>query len=265
MIGRQVTDSECSAYERDGVAYLPNIFDLQWINFLSEAFKEALISPGPLAEEYTLEEKSGRFFADLNMWQRLTPFKKFVFESPAANIAAQIMKSSRINFLYDQMFVKEPETDEETPWHQDQPYWAISGSQVCSVWLSLDPVSKNSGLRFIKGSHRWEAYNPHHFSDNSPYQGTGLPELPEMEDLLTNHEIASWDVEPGDCLVFQGMIVHGSFGNHSSKHPRRALATRWCGDDVRYFQGAGEFAIPSSDSGLNNGDFLDSEIFPRVY
>ena len=87
MIGRQVTDSECSAYERDGVAYLPNIFDLQWINFLSEAFKEALISPGPLAEEYTLEEKSGRFFADLNMWQRLTPFKKFVFESPAANIA----------------------------------------------------------------------------------------------------------------------------------------------------------------------------------
>jgi len=265
LIERQVTDSERSTYERDGVVYLSNVFDLQWIKFLREAFKEALTSSGPLAEEYTPEGQSGRFFADLNMWQRLTPFKEFVFESPAANIASQIMKSSRINFLYDQMFIKEPETGEETPWHQDQPYWAISGSQVCSVWLPLDPVSKDSGLRFIKGSHRWEAYNPHHFGDDSPYEGTGLPELPKIEDLLVNHEIASWDVEPGDCLVFQGMIVHGSSGNYSSKHSRRALATRWCGDDVRYCQGPGEFAIPSSDPGLNNGDFLDSELFPRIY
>lgn len=262
---RQVTDLERLDYENDGVVYLANIFDLKWIEFLREAFKTAITEPGPMSEEYTPQEQSGRFFADLNMWQRLPSFKSFVFDSPAASIAAQIMNASRINFLYDQMFVKEPETDEETPWHQDQPYWAVSGSQVCSVWLPLDPVAKDSGLRFIKGSHRWEAYNPHHFADDSPYQGTGLPELPEIEDLPKDSEIIGWDVEPGDCLVFQGMIVHGSSGNYSSKYSRRALATRWCGDDVRYFRGAGESAIPSSDPGLKNGDFLDCDLFPRIY
>ena len=61
------------------------------------------------------------------------------------------------------------------------------------------------------------------------------------------------------------MIVHGAFGNPSPSQIRRALATRWCGDDVRYFRGKGESAIPTSDPGLNNGDLLDCALFPRVY
>ncbi len=261
---REVSQAERLTYENDGAAHLPNMFSADWIEFLCEAFKTALAEPGPHAEEYTPEGKSGRFFADLNMWQRLEPFRKFVFDSPASIVAAQIMGATRINFLYDQMFVKEPSTEEETPWHQDQPYWAVKGRQVCSIWIPLDPVTKDSGLRFIKGSHFWEAYNPHHFADDTPYEGTGLPELPQIDISSEEHEILSWNVEPGDCLVFQGMIVHGAFGNPNPSQIRRALATRWCGDDVRYFRGKGESAIPTSDPGLNNGDLLDCALFPRV-
>tara|TARA_B100000686_G_C16761194_1_gene958811 strand:- start:450 stop:1292 length:843 start_codon:yes stop_codon:yes gene_type:complete len=267
MIGtplRDISDVERNGYTNDGAVLLRNIFDVSWVDFLHDAFDLALRYPGPLSEEYTPEGNPGRFFADLDMWQRLEPFRRFVFESPAAKVATEIMMSNRINFFYDQMFVKEKETSERTPWHQDQPYWAVSGSQVCSVWLPLDPIGEESSLKFVKGSHKWVAHNPHHFGDDSPYEGTGLPELPDIEGNMGDYEILSWGVEPGDCLVFHGMIVHGSYGNSSSEFPRRALATRWCGDDARFFRGSGEVAIPTSDPGLVNGDVLDCDLFPSV-
>lgn len=261
---RKIQREDRITYENDGAVCLRDIVDKSWIHFLQNAFDYAVENPGPQSEEHTPKEKSGRFFADFNMWQRLEPFKTFVFKSPAAQIAQQIMGSSRINFFYDQMFIKSQLTEERTPWHQDQPYWAVSGKDVCSVWLPLDPVSSESSLHFIKGSHRWPAHNPHHFGDDTPYEGTGLPKLPNIEENLDSYEIISWNMNPGDCLVFQGMIVHGAYGNYSSEVSRRALATRWCGDDARFFRREGEIAIPNTDPGLENGDFLDCDLFPRI-
>ena len=57
-----------------------------------------MADPGPAAEEYT-RGKSRRFFGDLDLWQRHTPFRHFVFESPAAEIAGRIMSSSKVNFF----------------------------------------------------------------------------------------------------------------------------------------------------------------------
>lgn len=261
---RRLTQEERDIYENNGVVLLSDVFDLGCVDFLRDAFEVALSNPGSLAEEYAPADGPGRFFADLNMWQRIPAFHQFVFESPAAKIAADVMGSSRINFFYDQMFVKEIETPERTPWHQDQPYWAVSGRQVCSVWVPLDPIPKDSSLQFVKGSHNWPAHNPHHFLDDSPYEGTGLPELPNIEAELEEYEILSWDMGPGDCLVFQGMSVHGSPGNISQEHRRRALATRWCGDDARYCLQNGEVAIPTSDPGLVDGDLLDCDLFPSL-
>ncbi|MEC8985158.1 MAG: phytanoyl-CoA dioxygenase family protein, partial [Actinomycetota bacterium] len=116
----------------------------------------------------------------------------------------------------------------------------------------------------VKGSHRWPAHNPHHFGDDSPYEGTGLPELPNIDTEIEEYEILRWDMVPGDCLVFQGMSVHGSPGNASEVHRRRALATRWCGNDARYRRKAGEVAIPTSDPGLADGDLLDCDLFPPI-
>ncbi|HJM29117.1 MAG: phytanoyl-CoA dioxygenase family protein [Acidimicrobiales bacterium] len=261
---REISDSECDAYKTDGVVCLRSVFDSGWVDWLRDAFALALQTPGPLSEEYTPVGKTGRFFTDLNMWQRLDHFKVFVFESPAAKVAQKIIGTVDINFFYDQMFIKHQRTEERTPWHQDQPYWAVTGQQVCSIWLPLDAIEEDSSLKFIKGSHRWAAHNPHHFADDTPYEETGLPELPDIENNLDIYETISWDVNPGDCLVFHGMIVHGSYGNSSSKLSRRALATRWCGDDVRFFRRKGEVAIPTTDPGLKNGDRLDCDLFPRI-
>ena len=153
------------------------------------------------------------------------------------------------DFFYDQLLVKEPDTVERTNWHQDQPYWAVSGQQVCSICLPLDPVAKEACVEYVAGSHRWREFSPYHFMDGSPYEGTGLPPLPDIEGERDRHRIVSFDVECGDCLVFHAMIVHGAPANRTTNR-RRALATRWIGDDARYCVRPGEVAIPTSDPGL---------------
>jgi ectoine hydroxylase-related dioxygenase (phytanoyl-CoA dioxygenase family) len=257
-----VVPNDKITYERDGVVCLKKAFSPDWLSFLADAVEEAMESPGPNAEE--LAKGSGRFFGDLEMSLRLSKFRSFALESPAAEIAGLIMGATRVNFFYDQLLVKEPGTSERTPWHQDQPYWAISGRQVCSVWLSLDPVPEDASVEYVCGSHQWAEFSPYHFADGTPYADTGLSPLPDIESNRDEYDIKKFEMEPGDCLVFNAMIVHGSPGNQG-KHRRRAIATRWAGDDARYYRRPGEVAIPTEDPGLADGAQLDCKRFPLVW
>jgi ectoine hydroxylase-related dioxygenase (phytanoyl-CoA dioxygenase family) len=261
---RAVTDAEREEYERDGVVCLRGIFPVEWLGFLAGAIDGAMAHPGPHAEEYEGKDGSGRFFGDLELAERLPPFRRFVLESPAAEIAGRVMGASRINFLYDQLLVKEPGTAARTPWHQDQPYWAVSGRQVCSLWLPLDPVPETVSVEYVRGSHRWPEYSPYHFADGTPYADTGLPPLPDIEAGRAKYSIAAFAMEPGDVLAFQAMIAHGAPGN-SGNTRRRALSTRWTGDDARYCVRRGEVSIPTADPGLSHGDRMDCERFPLVW
>lgn len=260
---RDITADEVAEYGNNGVVKLAAIFDLEWIEYLRHAVETAMANPGPHAEEYAKGE--GRFFGDLDVAKRHDGFRDFVYNSPAAEIAGTIMGADKVNFFYDQLLVKEPGTAAATPWHQDQPYWAVSGHQVLSIWLPLDPVARESSLKYVRGSHHWGAHNPHNFIDNTPYEGTGLPELPDIDSRRDEYKILGWDMEPGDCLVFQGMIVHGSAGNASMVCRRRALATRWTGDDARYEVRGGQVAIPTSDPGLQHGSLMDCDDFPVIW
>lgn len=259
-----IDDDAKADYARDGVCVLRGVFAPAWIETVAEGVRQALDAPGPHGERYG-PAGAERFFGDLDMWTRLDPFRDFVMNSPAAEIAGRTMGSSTATFLYDQMLVKEPGSQQRTPWHQDQPYWAVSGFQVCSIWMPLDPVPSEVSLEFVRGSHRWDqTFNPTHFADGTPYAGTGLPSLPDIEADRSAYDIVSWDLEPGDCVVFQAMLVHGAPANPSAGR-RRVLSTRWLGDDARYEKHAGEIAIPTDSSGLVEGEAYGGPRHPCVW
>lgn len=47
------------------------------------------------------------------------------------------------------------------------------------------------------------------------------------------HEVMSWDVQPGDALVFDALTVHGNSGN-SSREEKIRVALRYGAEDIRY-------------------------------
>jgi ectoine hydroxylase-related dioxygenase (phytanoyl-CoA dioxygenase family) len=265
LLNAPLSDQDIATYENDGVVCLRGLFDSGWVNLLREGTERCMAAPGPHAVIGD-RTKLGFFFGDQDMWWRDETFRRFLFDSPAAQIAAQLMGSRAINFFFDQIIVKEPGTVQRTPWHQDLPYWAVKGSQICAIWLALDSVAAENSVEYVVGSHRWATeFSPRHFADNTPYEGTGLLPLPDIDAQRSEFDIRSWNMEGGDCLVFHALMVHGAPGNSSLMQRRRAVSTRWCGDDARYCVRPGEVAVPSKDPGLKDGDPLTCALFPRIW
>ena len=262
---RKITEEEKLAYREDGVVCLRDMFSDKWIDSLRQSAEDSLKSPGELhAELADAREENGRFFHDTFIWRRNEICRDYVFDSPAAHIAGKLMDSKKINIFFDQWLIKEPETETKTPWHHDLTYWTISGWQVCTLWLALDSVSAESGaVEYVKGSHLWnKKFKPASFSGNNQYK-EALPEVPDIEAMRDELEFIKFDLEPGDCTIHHGLTVHGSPGNKSSSKRRRAHVSRWAGDDVIFHPREGLQEMPPLPD-LNDGDPIDSELFPKI-
>jgi ectoine hydroxylase-related dioxygenase (phytanoyl-CoA dioxygenase family) len=263
-----IAGSDVAAYARDGVVCLRRQFDARWVERLRAAIERDLAAPGPHATNFAEGSSAGRFFGDMFMWRRDPEFRAAAQESPAAAIAARLMDSAAVDFFYDQLFVKEPGTAHPTPWHQDLPYWPVKGSQIASVWIALDDVDRSNGaVEFVAGSHRWGVnYRPTPFRKGHEVKFTDsdLAQIPDIDADRGKYDIKSWRMEPGDCLVFDAMIVHGAPGNETPGARRRGLALRYTGDDVRYDPRPGTFQFPYQPD-LAAGAAMTCDLFPRVW
>ncbi|MEJ0069978.1 MAG: phytanoyl-CoA dioxygenase family protein [Pseudomonadota bacterium] len=269
MPPRAIGAEDRAAYDRDGVVHLAGMFDAAWVDRLRAAIERAMARPSAMAADFNAPGTPGRFFGDMFMWTRDDDFRAAIFESPAPAIAAALMGSTELAFFYDQLFVKEPGTTQPTPWHQDQPYWAVSGWQVCSVWIALDAIPHAAGaVEYVAGSHRWNRrFRPVAFRagnhNDQRYRDSPLEPVPDIEAARDRYDIRAWAMAPGDCLVFQAMIMHGAPGNATAGR-RRGLALRFAGDDARYDPRPGTFQM-IREPDLAPGAPLACDLFPRVW
>jgi ectoine hydroxylase-related dioxygenase (phytanoyl-CoA dioxygenase family) len=145
------------------------------------------------------------------MWQREPTLADFCFNSPLAEIASQLLCTTKVNLLYHQIFVKDSsEIAERTDWHNDLAYWPVRGSTM-SLWLALDEVDEERGaLEFIRGSHDWNRW----FDIVGPVErNSDFEPLPKFDVERDKHEMLSWQMQPGDVVGFHALTVHGAYAN----------------------------------------------------
>jgi len=262
---REISDDDVRRFEDDGVVRLEGMFDSEWVTRLATLVEDDLADPGPLNMELERADNAGRFFFDTFMWTRTEGFRDFVFSSPAAKIAARMSRSRKVNIFFDQLLIKEPGTEEPTPWHNDLSYWPIDGSQICTVWLALDRVTAESGaVEYVKGSHRWGTpYHPPAFAGDDRYR-TDFPTVPDIEAMRGDLEFVTFDLEPGDCTVHHALTVHGAPGNARADRRRRAVVTRWAGDDVVY-RPRPDIQPMAWDPNIAPGGPIDSDLWPVIW
>jgi len=265
-IVRDISESEIRTYESDGIVCLRGLYSEDWVVSMREAAEASLNKPGELHAELAEQRgEAGRFFHDTFIWPRNEVCRRFVFDSPAAQVAGRLMRSNKVNIFFDQWLIKEPGTTTKTPWHHDMTYWPIDGWQICTLWMALDSVTTESGaVEYVKGSHKWgQKFRPASFSGGSQYT-EGIPEVPDIDAMRGELEIVQFELEPGDCTVHHGLTVHGSPGNQSSVWRRRAHTSRWTGDDVILHPRVGLQQMPPMPPERSKGDPLDSELWPRI-
>jgi ectoine hydroxylase-related dioxygenase (phytanoyl-CoA dioxygenase family) len=268
-----VTDQQVDQFDRDGAIILRNVVPAEWIERMRAAVDRILAAPTAFSSDMTAGS-GGRFYGDFFIWREDEDFRAFIFESPLAHIAQRMMRAKKVNFFYEQLLVKEPGTGARTPWHQDMPYWCVGGWQVASIWVPFDRATPDNGVvTYVRGSHLWgKMFRPRSFGSRpreSDAETADLEEAPDIDARPQDFEFVTGVLQPGDVFVHHARTLHGAPGNSSANQRRRALATRWTGDDAFFDDRPGNFLKGEKFASLREfapqqDQPMDSDLFPVV-
>lgn len=128
------------------------------------------------------------------------------------------------------VFCKPANEGFETPWHQDGHYWPIRPLANCTVWVALEPSTRENGcLRVVPGSHLGKKLHPHLHEDR-----TDLTLNQRMaEGAFDAADAVDLELQPGQMSMHDIYMIHGAEANTSG--------IRRTGVALRYMPGTSHF------------------------
>ncbi len=223
----RLTGAEIIQYRRDGYVVVRNLLGPASIAACKCALTDLATGARPLGQTSLMYE-TGVDAARLAPAEREFAIRKymdFCADAPSLQAAAfsarlhdvldQLLGEGRVLFQ-EMALVKPPRIGSAKPWHQDAAYFRIKDpGLVVGVWISLDEALRANGcMEVIPGSHLNGGVAHVHENDFNLCQIT-----PDKIDLAKRLPI---EMQPGDALIFHGMIQHYTAPNNSNLR-RRAI------------------------------------------
>ena len=260
-------EDAAAAFARDGVACVRSVLDPAQVALAAGAIDEVLARPGPLAQVASAPGDPGAFTEDFCRWREVPGIERLARHSRAAAVAAALMGTSQVRFYHDHVLVKEGQTRQRTPWHQDQPYYNVDGRGV-SAWIPVDPVPLEGCLELVSGSHSGRWLMPRAFLSGEArwFPEGSLAELPDIEADRGAFDIRRFGLAPGDAIFFDFLTVHGAPGFPYAGR-RRVLSLRYLSAGARHaprrWRTSPQFG--GLDAELTAGAPMDHPLFPVVW
>ncbi len=232
----QLSNETIRQYKEDGVICLRAVFDSKWLHTVGESIARGRANPGEMYLDYSADTNPGSYCTDMWIWPENSEMRQFIFESPAASLTGQLMGAESVVLVTDNWMVREAGAVNRAPWHHDNPYFDVSG-EWCVLWMGLEPVGAGEGVVFLKGSHRWgRRFMPLSFTGTGPKAPLQPPyeHTPDFSAELDKYEVLEYALEPGDCLVFDSLTVHGTPNPVPPGSSVRRLTMRFAGGDARF-------------------------------
>ena len=256
--------------DRDGVIHLAAALTPDALARVEAAVDDSLANPTSGARRF-YPDAAATFFEDRG--QRHADLAR---QTGMDTMLATLWGEDRFWYLGEQLFLKEGGRSRRTPWHQDTSYLRMKGAQLVACWISLDPLPKEHCLEFVRGSHRGVLYNGSAFAEDDEtaplYKHSPLPRLPDIQARRGEFDIVSWDVTPGDIIVFHLGVLHGGAGTVEGMR-RRTISMRFLGPDVRFDGGVRDVrgekagndeALAGVYAGLLDGDPFPTAHLPEI-
>ena len=270
-----LTKDEINSFKKDGAIFLKEKFDISWIKKLEKGIERDIKNPSPRFKSHTVKKGVPAYLEDYWTWDLVPEFKDFVFNSPYAQMASELMSAKKINLVMDNWFLREGGSKSTTPFHHDVSYFDMDGT-MCVLWLPLQPTGKNEGVVWVKGSHLWnKLFLRVLFKDGHKVEGKECVidgkkyELPP--DILgnkDNYEFLQWDLDVGDCIYFDIRTLHGGLNSVTPKKDVTRYTLRMAKEESKIiYRGdwAREERAIMEDNGYKNGDDLYGKMFPTLF
>ena len=270
-----LTPNEINQFKTDGAIFLKDKFDISWIKKLQKGIERDIKNPSPRFKSHTTQKGVPSYLEDYWTWHLIPEFKEFVYDSPYAKIASELMSAKKINLVMDNWFFREAGSKSGAPFHHDISYFDFEGS-MCVLWLPLESVSKEEGIAWIKGSHLWDKlfirtrFNEGHLVDGEAgtVNGKTYDITPDILNNKDDYEFLQWDLELGDCIFFDMRTLHGSLNQVTPKKDIHRYTLRMAKEgSIIEYRGdwAQEERAMMEANGYQNGDDLGGKMFPTLH
>ncbi len=164
-------------------------------------------------------------------------------------------------------FVKEAKSKKYVGYHQDNPYWQLSSSNVYTAWIALSFSKKENGcLEFID----IDTEKKYNLDIKNPYQeykkGNKTTEENDLisykQDIPINNIESSRkyvELNPGEFSIHNVNVVHGS-GSNESNNPRIGFAIRYVDSKTYHLKDKKDSATHISGK---KSEYFDLETHPK--
>jgi ectoine hydroxylase-related dioxygenase (phytanoyl-CoA dioxygenase family) len=122
-----------------------------------------------------------------------------------------------ISLYHSKLLLKSSRDGTAVPWHQDYAYWQTEGNQPLMVncQMAIDRSTRDNGcIQFVPGSHKWG------LQEHARAEQTFGRYLPGPDYFYERDDAVAVEMEPGDGVFFNALIVHGSAPNTSTAERR---------------------------------------------
>ena len=267
--------SEIKEFNKNGAILLKNKFDKRWIEKLKVGINKAKANPSPRFTNHTKDKNLPSYLEDFWTWNLNKEFTDFVYNSPTAKIASELLEAKKINLVMDNWFFREAGSKSKPPFHHDISYFDFDGS-MCVLWLPLEPVKKQDGIAWVKGSHLWDRlflrtrFNDGHQVDGiaGEVNGKKYEITPDILKNKSDYEFLEWDLELGDCVFFDIRALHGALHETTPSTDINRFTLRMAKENSKIiYRGdwAREERAIMEANGYKNGDNLSGNMFPKLW
>jgi len=124
------------------------------------------------------------------------------------------MMGEDMEFDFDMLINKFPESNTPTPWHQDESYWPdMPDKRAVSCWVALDDATLDNGcMWFVKGSHLEPGLRPHRWVKEG--------HRARCTDACSEAEGEAFPFKKGSCSIHHGRTLHYTRGNTTDMQRR---------------------------------------------
>lgn len=210
----KLTDDQIDFYRQHGyLLYHDQVFPEDKLDALRAIFEEQLASRGAKLSD----ELDTPHFREPRLLAFLLSDEVLDLVEPITGPDIALWSSGFIS--------KDPYTGRATPWHEDSAFWngrLSAYDNIVTVWLALDRSTKENGcMRVIPGtqSNGFSEYEDAKREENTFHK--------QIRGEVDESKAVSFELEPGECSLHDGRIIHGATANTSPY--RRA------GYTMRYF------------------------------
>ena len=206
-------------FSEEGYEIIPNLLTTQQVEWANTSLAE-LIDQGFEGVQYEVEVKDGTtqqhrrdLVRKITHYTKENAYLKSLSLLPMLLRSVETLLGEKAEMVVENALLKPPLIGREKPWHQDTAIFDLPvDCPVVGAWIALDAADEENGcMQVIPGSHK-AGPTPHFM----------LKDWQLCDRDVTQEKAASIPLQPGDCLLWDGLLFHGSQPNRSTRR-RRAL------------------------------------------